>query len=152
MTTAAGGPRTAVPAVLLPHARRRADIERRPREYKRSRLRRRVRWGGRGRVRQLHAQFHSISSGEQQRQCPDQRNTKIKAENSVKAENADVAKDGGDGSNNNSGGGLAMGLNGSITGIVVKEDTVKIIFTDNIQTSGAYSAREESLKRELRSV
>ncbi|KAL6527666.1 DeSI-like protein hag1 [Orobanche minor] len=75
------------------------------------------------------------------------RNTKIKAENSVKAENADVVKDGG-GSNNNSGGGLAMGLNGSIPGIVVKEDTVKSIFTDNIQTSGAYSAREESLKRE----
>ncbi|KAL6502880.1 DeSI-like protein hag1 [Orobanche hederae] len=75
------------------------------------------------------------------------RNTKIKAENSVKTENADVAKDGG-GSNNNSGGGLVMGLNGSIPGIVVKEDTVKSIFTDNIQTSGAYSAREESLKRE----
>ncbi|XP_058086764.1 histone acetyltransferase GCN5 isoform X2 [Magnolia sinica] len=37
---------------------------------------------------------------------------------------------------------------GSISGIVVKEDTVKGIFTENIQTSGAYSAREESLKRE----
>ncbi|KAJ8632777.1 hypothetical protein MRB53_026113 [Persea americana] len=36
----------------------------------------------------------------------------------------------------------------SISGIVVKEDTVKSIFTENIQTSGAYSAREESLKRE----
>ncbi|XP_072990109.1 histone acetyltransferase GCN5-like [Typha latifolia] len=33
-------------------------------------------------------------------------------------------------------------------GIVVKEDTVKGIFTENIQTSGAYSAREEGLKRE----
>ncbi|CAK7346495.1 unnamed protein product [Dovyalis caffra] len=32
-------------------------------------------------------------------------------------------------------------------GIVVKEDSVKI-FTENLQTSGAYSAREESLKRE----
>ncbi|KAL6499527.1 DeSI-like protein hag1 [Orobanche gracilis] len=75
------------------------------------------------------------------------RNTKIKAENSVKAENADVAKVDGV-SNNNSGGDLAMRLNGSIPGIVVKEDTVKSIFTDNIQTSGAYIAREESLKRE----
>ncbi|XP_039128969.1 histone acetyltransferase GCN5-like [Dioscorea cayenensis subsp. rotundata] len=37
---------------------------------------------------------------------------------------------------------------GLIPGIVVKEDTVKGIFTENIQTSGAYSAREEGLKRE----
>ncbi|KAL5988838.1 hypothetical protein ACLOJK_026940 [Asimina triloba] len=37
---------------------------------------------------------------------------------------------------------------GSISGIVVKEDTVKGIFTENIQTSGAYCAREENLKRE----
>lgn len=37
----------------------------------------------------------------------------------------------------------------SISGIVVKEDLVKGIFTDNIQTTGAYSAREESLKREV---
>ncbi|OVA09861.1 GNAT domain [Macleaya cordata] len=36
----------------------------------------------------------------------------------------------------------------SISGIVVKEDIVKGIFTENLQTSGAYSAREESLKRE----
>lgn len=36
----------------------------------------------------------------------------------------------------------------SLSGIVVKEDLVKGIFTDNIQTTGAYSAREESLKRE----
>ncbi|WOG94879.1 hypothetical protein DCAR_0314176 [Daucus carota subsp. sativus] len=33
-------------------------------------------------------------------------------------------------------------------GLVVKEDSVKSIFTENIQTSGAYSAREENLKRE----
>ncbi|URE40304.1 Histone acetyltransferase [Musa troglodytarum] len=33
-------------------------------------------------------------------------------------------------------------------GIVVKEETVKSIFTENIQTSGAYIAREEGLKRE----
>ncbi|OVA05355.1 GNAT domain [Macleaya cordata] len=36
----------------------------------------------------------------------------------------------------------------SLSGIVVKDDLVKGIFTDNIQTTGAYSAREESLKRE----
>ncbi|RWW48455.1 hypothetical protein BHE74_00045468 [Ensete ventricosum] len=34
-------------------------------------------------------------------------------------------------------------------GIVVKEETVKSIFTENIQTSGAYIAREEGLKREV---
>ncbi|KAK9137550.1 hypothetical protein Sjap_008144 [Stephania japonica] len=37
---------------------------------------------------------------------------------------------------------------GAMPGIVVKEDTVKGIFTENLQTSGAYSAREELLKRE----
>ncbi|XP_020591688.1 histone acetyltransferase GCN5 isoform X2 [Phalaenopsis equestris] len=35
-----------------------------------------------------------------------------------------------------------------IPGIVVKDDSVNGIFTENIQTSGAYSAREEGLKRE----
>ncbi|XP_076939263.1 histone acetyltransferase GCN5-like [Bidens hawaiensis] len=54
------------------------------------------------------------------------RNTKLKTENSVKVEPAEGAKD----------------------GAVVKEDTVKSIFTENLQTSGAYCAREESLKRE----
>ncbi|KAL3626067.1 DeSI-like protein hag1 [Castilleja foliolosa] len=75
------------------------------------------------------------------------RNTKIKAENPMKTEPADSVKDGG-GNNNNSGGGAVEGANGLIPGIVVKEDTVKSIFTDNIQTSGAYSAREENLKKE----
>ncbi|KAI3460921.1 hypothetical protein Pfo_017584 [Paulownia fortunei] len=78
---------------------------------------------------------------------PTARNTKIKAENSVKVEPADAAKD-GNSNNNNSGSAGATGANGSVPGIAVKEDTVKSIFTDNIQTSGAYSAREESLKRE----
>lgn len=41
-----------------------------------------------------------------------------------------------------------VGSGGLIPGIVVKDDTVKGIFTENIQTSGAYSAREEGLKRE----
>ncbi|CAA0816744.1 Histone acetyltransferase GCN5 [Striga hermonthica] len=71
---------------------------------------------------------------------PTARNTKIKVDSSVKAEQAEVAKDGD--------GGLATAANGTVPGIVVKEDSVKSIFTDNIQTSGAYSAREESLKRE----
>ncbi|KAK4441629.1 Histone acetyltransferase GCN5 [Sesamum alatum] len=79
---------------------------------------------------------------------PAARNTKIKAENSVKVEPADVAKDGNNSNNNNSGNAATTGTNGSVPGIVVKEDTVKSIFTDNIQASGAYSAREESLKRE----
>jgi histone acetyltransferase len=38
---------------------------------------------------------------------------------------------------------------GLVSGIVVKEENGKGIFTDNIQTSGAYTAREESLKREV---
>lgn len=76
------------------------------------------------------------------------RNTKIKAENSVKVEPSDGVKDGNISNNNSGSAAAAMGANGSVPGIVVKEDTVKSIFTDNLQTSGAYSAREESLKRE----
>ncbi|XP_075492358.1 histone acetyltransferase GCN5 isoform X2 [Primulina tabacum] len=81
------------------------------------------------------------------------RNTKLKAENSVKVEPTDVGRDGGtanngNNSNVNSSGNAVAGTNGSVPGIVVKEDNVKSIFTDNIQTSGAYSSREESLKRE----
>lgn len=74
------------------------------------------------------------------------RNTKIKVENSVKVEPSDTVKEG---NLNSSGAAAATGANGSVPGIAVKEDTVKSIFTDNIQTSGAYSAREESLKREV---
>ncbi|KAJ1687066.1 hypothetical protein LUZ63_018456 [Rhynchospora breviuscula] len=40
------------------------------------------------------------------------------------------------------------GSAGLVSGIVVKEENGKGIFTDNIQTSGAYTAREEGLKRE----
>ncbi|KAF3326305.1 histone acetyltransferase GCN5 [Carex littledalei] len=43
------------------------------------------------------------------------------------------------------------GMGGSVgltPGIVVKEENGKGIFTENIQTSGAYTAREEGLKRE----
>ncbi|EEF41390.1 histone acetyltransferase GCN5 isoform X1 [Ricinus communis] len=67
------------------------------------------------------------------------RNTKIKTENStVKIEKLDGGKDGGTG---------AMGSITAGSSILAKEDAVKI-FTENLQTSGAYSAREESLKRE----
>lgn len=74
------------------------------------------------------------------------RNSKLKSDShsaSVKIENPDAAKDAGTAVNGASGGG------GSVAGIVVKEDATKI-FTDNLQTSGAYSAREESLKKEVR--
>ncbi|KAA8526140.1 hypothetical protein F0562_007760 [Nyssa sinensis] len=73
------------------------------------------------------------------------RNTKLKTENSIKIEPSDVGKDGGIAA---SGAAVAPAAATSLPGIVVKEDTVKNIFTENIQTSGAYSAREESLKRE----
>ncbi|KAH7863821.1 hypothetical protein Vadar_022322 [Vaccinium darrowii] len=66
-------------------------------------------------------------------------NTKIKSENLVKVEPSEVGKDGGVG--------VSAGVS-QVPGIVVKEDTGKNIFTENMQTSGAYSAREESLKRE----
>lgn len=57
------------------------------------------------------------------------RNVKAKVENTVKVEPSEVAKD--------------------ASGAVVKEETVKSIFTENLQTSGAYCGREESLKREV---
>ncbi|GAU33232.1 hypothetical protein TSUD_333550 [Trifolium subterraneum] len=70
------------------------------------------------------------------------RNSKLKTENStVKIEQSDVAKDAGPTVTGAAAGG------GSVPGIVVKEDATKI-FTENLQTSGAYSAREESLKKE----
>ncbi|XP_068649472.1 histone acetyltransferase GCN5-like isoform X1 [Aristolochia californica] len=79
------------------------------------------------------------------------RNVKPKAEHSSAKNESEVVKDEranavtAVGSAQTSGGQAAVG---STAGIVVKEDTVKAIFTENIQTSGAYSAREESLKRE----
>ncbi|CAM8966001.1 hypothetical protein QQ045_003758 [Rhodiola kirilowii] len=57
--------------------------------------------------------------------------TKLKTE--VKVE-IDVGKDGGS-------------VATPVAGIVVKEDASKI-FTENLQTSGAYNAREENLRRE----
>ncbi|GKB06752.1 hypothetical protein Tco_0834985 [Tanacetum coccineum] len=57
------------------------------------------------------------------------RNVKAKLENTVKVEPSEVAKD--------------------ASGALVKEETVKSIFTENLQTSGAYCGREESLKREV---
>lgn len=76
---------------------------------------------------------------------PPVRNTKSKTESSVKVEPSEVGKDGGAVGGASAPAPAATGL---VPGIVVKEDTVKNIFTDNLQTSGAYSAREESLKRE----
>ncbi|KAI5315871.1 hypothetical protein L3X38_045047 [Prunus dulcis] len=74
------------------------------------------------------------------------RNSKLKTENAtVKNESSDGAKDGGGTAGTGAVGPTVAG--GSVPGIMVKEDATKI-FTENIQTSGAYSAREESLKRE----
>ncbi|XP_075642419.1 histone acetyltransferase GCN5 isoform X2 [Castanea sativa] len=78
------------------------------------------------------------------------RNTKIKTENlsssaTVKIENSDGTKDGG--AQGTGPAGPTAPAGSSVPGIVVKEDATKI-FTENLQTSGAYSAREESLKRE----
>ncbi|XP_057977992.1 histone acetyltransferase GCN5 isoform X2 [Malania oleifera] len=72
------------------------------------------------------------------------RNTKPKLENStVKIEATEVGKDSGI----SAGSATVAPATGLVPGIVVKEDSAKI-FTDNLQTSGAYSAREEGLKRE----
>uniref|UniRef100_A0A2P2LYF5 histone acetyltransferase n=1 Tax=Rhizophora mucronata TaxID=61149 RepID=A0A2P2LYF5_RHIMU len=74
------------------------------------------------------------------------RNTKLKTENPgvVKVENSDGGKDGGPTGTSGVGSTTA---GSSMPGIVVKEDSARI-FTENLQTSGAYSAREETLKRE----
>lgn len=77
------------------------------------------------------------------------RNSKLRTENSVKVEPADVTKDGGTNNNSFVGNSGVPGATGLVPGIVVKEDTAKSIFTENIQTSGAYTSREESLKREV---
>lgn len=76
------------------------------------------------------------------------RNSKLKTENNltVKMENLEGGNKDGSGT-----GGNAVGSTvnlGTVPGIVVKEDTSKI-FTENVQTSGAYIAREENLKREV---
>ncbi|XP_061970111.1 histone acetyltransferase GCN5-like isoform X1 [Populus nigra] len=73
------------------------------------------------------------------------RNAKIKIENTnVKIENSDSGKDGG---HTGTGAVGPAAAGSSAPGIVVKEVSLKI-FTENLQTSGAYSAREENLKRE----
>ncbi|KAI5680167.1 hypothetical protein M9H77_01394 [Catharanthus roseus] len=80
--------------------------------------------------------------------APSARNTKLKTENSVKVEPSDGTKDAANGGTSSTA--ATPAASGSIPGAVVKDDPVNVknIFTDNIQTSGAYSAREESLKRE----
>lgn len=73
------------------------------------------------------------------------RNSKLKTENpTVKIESSEGGKDGG--GRGNSAGGPAANAS-AVQGMVVKEDPTKI-FTENLQTSGAYSAREELLKKE----
>ncbi|KAK7856431.1 histone acetyltransferase gcn5 [Quercus suber] len=77
-------------------------------------------------------------------------NTKIKTENlssyaKVKIENSDGTKYGE--AQGTGPAGPTAPAGSSVSGVVVKEDATKI-FTENIQTSGAYSTREESLKRE----
>ncbi|KAI3760134.1 hypothetical protein L1987_50524 [Smallanthus sonchifolius] len=75
---------------------------------------------------------------------PTGRNTKPKTENPVKVEPSEVGKDGGSAAV----GTAAVSTPSAIPGLVAKDDTVKSIFTENLQTSGAYCGREESLKRE----
>lgn len=75
------------------------------------------------------------------------RNTKLKTESStVKLESSDGGKDGRP-SVVGTGVGGTVGVS-SISGLVPKDESVKIL-TDNLQTSGAYIAREETLKREV---
>ncbi|KAL1816731.1 hypothetical protein DCAR_0521113 [Daucus carota subsp. sativus] len=69
---------------------------------------------------------------------PSARTTKLKTENSVKVE-PNLA-------GNSVTGDPVVGQSAARLG--GKEDTAKSIFTENIQTGGAYSAREENLKRE----
>ncbi|VFQ97354.1 unnamed protein product [Cuscuta campestris] len=78
--------------------------------------------------------------------APLARNTKLKTDaNSVKIEPVQLARDTGSGGSGNS---VAPQAGGSVSGVVVKDETMKNIFSENLQTSGAYIAREESLKRE----
>ncbi|KAK9160752.1 hypothetical protein Syun_007093 [Stephania yunnanensis] len=78
------------------------------------------------------------------------RNSKLKSESfSKKIDNSGTLEVGKEERGGNASAALATASGaGAMTGIVVKEDTVKGIFTENLQTSGAYSAREELLKRE----
>ncbi|KAI7726659.1 hypothetical protein M8C21_006127, partial [Ambrosia artemisiifolia] len=74
------------------------------------------------------------------------RNTKMKVESTVKVEVGEGGREGGGGGGVGS---VSTPASGSGSGMVVKEDNnVKSIFTENLQTSGAYCGREESLKRE----
>ncbi|KAG7565679.1 Acyl-CoA N-acyltransferase [Arabidopsis suecica] len=74
------------------------------------------------------------------------RNTKLKTESStVKLESSDGGKDVG---SSVVGTGVSGTVGGSsISGLVPKDESVKVL-AENFQTSGAYIAREETLKRE----
>ncbi|XP_047308671.1 histone acetyltransferase GCN5 [Impatiens glandulifera] len=79
------------------------------------------------------------------------RNTKQKTENSIKVEPSDVGKDagaGGAGAGSAAGGPPPAVTSAAPPGAAVREDTVKNLFAENIQTSGAYSAREENLMKD----
>nr|XP_043635514.1 histone acetyltransferase GCN5 [Erigeron canadensis] len=76
------------------------------------------------------------------------RNVKPKTESVVKVEPVEVGKDGGGSGAGGAGGAGAVSTPVATPGSVGKEETVKSIFTENLQTSGAYCGREESLKRE----
>lgn len=75
------------------------------------------------------------------------RNTKLKTESStVKLESSDGGKDGG---SSVVGAGVSGTVGGSsMSGLVPKDESVKVL-AENFQTSGAYIAREETLKREV---
>nr|DAD19712.1 TPA_asm: hypothetical protein HUJ06_021175 [Nelumbo nucifera] len=80
------------------------------------------------------------------------RNTKLKSENSsMKMDSSgltEMGKEERGPTASAASGPVQPAAGNSFSGSAVKEDPVKGIFTENIQTSGAYSAREESLKRE----
>ena len=78
-------------------------------------------------------------------------NTKIKMENlsfyaTIKIKNSNGTKDNGAQGTDLVGPTAPTGS--SMPRVIVKEDATKI-FIENIKTDGAYSAREESLKREV---
>ncbi|KAK7841129.1 putative disease resistance protein rga4 [Quercus suber] len=99
-------------------------------------------------LRLLHTHLHHSSPRRRQREwrlwLGSARNAKIKTENlssyaTVKIENSDGMKDGG--AKGTGPAGPTAPTRGLVPGIVVKEDATKI-FTENIQTSGPYSARD----------
>lgn len=79
---------------------------------------------------------------------PPRRNTKLKSDNPVKIELSKIVKEGGTGCSGNVAPPTATS---SVLGAVVKDESIKNTFTNNLQDSDAYAARVESLKREKES-